>query len=302
MINKSQIIQFDEMNDLYEYIGLKVRSAYPEFHIYKFEDFDEDCLIAMPPHSKNFYQISFITNYGDSQQAINTQIFKNINSIFYFIAPEHIYSWKRDTKISGYILNFKLEEIPVSYSEFTSKFEFFDLNKSNALFVDEVSEQRIVQVFENIYEEYHKPRKLFSSEMLSHLLLVLLYKCLNLYEAQQKTLSTLSGDQRLFIDYKNLVNKFYLSKRFLTDYAQLLNVSSNYLSSTIKKASGKPAAFFITNRLLLEAKNLLKFSNMDIQEICYTLNFSDPSHFGKFFKKNEGITPLSYRNREIPKK
>jgi AraC family transcriptional regulator, transcriptional activator of pobA len=301
MKEKSQIIQFKEMNDFYQYIGLKVRSFYPEFHIYRFEDFDENCRFAIPPHTKDFYQISFIKNYGNSQQEINSQVIQDAQSVFYFISPEHIYSWKRDERISGYILNFKAEGLPIAIAEFNEKFACFDLNKSNVLFLNSSNEQKINQIFKDIYEEYSNPSKIFFNEILKHYLLVLLYKCMSIYNEQQKSLDNLSTENRLFIRYKNLIHKFYLNKRSLSEYADLLDVSPNYLSTSIKKASGKSAAYFITNRLVVEARNLLKYSDMDIKEICYALNFSDPTHFGKFFKKNVGITPMTYRNDSNPK-
>jgi AraC family transcriptional regulator, transcriptional activator of pobA len=54
---------------------------------------------------------------------------------------------------------------------------------------------------------------------------------------------------------------------------------------------------FINDRLMAEAKSMIQFSNLDIAEIAYQLDFSDASNFGKFFKKNAHVTPVEYRKQ-----
>ena len=79
-------------------------------------------------------------------------------------------------------------------------------------------------------------------------------------------------------------------------YAKQLNITPKYLSSVVKEVSGKTAARWIDESVILEAKALLKYSGMSIQEIAYHLNFSTQSFFGKYFKRYVGMSPLAYRN------
>jgi AraC-like DNA-binding protein len=74
-----------------------------------------------------------------------------------------------------------------------------------------------------------------------------------------------------------------------------MNISAKYLSQTIKQTTGKNALAFINERLVAEAKTLIQFTSLDISEIAYQLNFSDPANFGKFFKKHVQVTPLEFR-------
>ncbi len=92
-----------------------------------------------------------------------------------------------------------------------------------------------------------------------------------------------------------LINHYYIEKRTVEEYAHELAISAKHLSHSVKIASGKNALSFITDRMLTEAKSLLQFSDLEISEIAYQLNFSDPANFGKFFKKLSGMTPLQYR-------
>jgi AraC family transcriptional regulator, transcriptional activator of pobA len=50
---------------------------------------------------------------------------------------------------------------------------------------------------------------------------------------------------------------------------------------------------------MTEAKSMIQFSIMDIAEIAYQLNFSDPANFGKFFKKHAAVTPVKYRKQQL---
>ena len=98
--------------------------------------------------------------------------------------------------------------------------------------------------------------------------------------------------QILLQKFVQLINHFYLEKRTIEEYADLLSVTPNYLSQSIKLVSGKNALGFINERIMTEAKSMIQFSNLDIAEIAYQLNFSDASNFGKFFKKYAEVTPV----------
>ncbi|WP_350287958.1 AraC family transcriptional regulator [uncultured Croceitalea sp.] len=290
------------MNDLYKHINVPVQTSNPNLHIYRFSDFTENSIESIQPHTKDFYQISFIQGFGNSELNINDQKVSDINSILYFISPNHIYSWVRDQKIDGYILNFKQDYLSVKPQDFQHQFSFFGLDKLNAIPIDNKEKHRVIDIFEEFYSEYHQPRNSFSEEILKHYLQVVLYKCMDLYKKQEQTINKLPENQGLLVKYQSLINNYYLSKRSVKEYATLLNITPNHLSDSIKSSTGKNALHYINQRLLIEAKNLLKFGDEDIKQIAYTLNFASPSHFGKFFKKHTLKTPANYRKEHQSKK
>lgn len=83
----------------------------------------------------------------------------------------------------------------------------------------------------------------------------------------------------------------------MEEYAEMLFVTPNHLSQTIKSTSGKNALSYINERITSEAKSLISYTELSIAEIAYKLDFSDPANFGKFFKKQTGLTPLEFRNK-----
>ncbi len=301
-MNKNHILHFKEMNELYAYINVPVHTVNPNIHIYQFSDFTEASINSIQPHTKDFHQVSFIQGFGNSQLNINQQKVRELNSVLYFISPNHRYSWSRDIDIKGYILNFKQEYVALAPEDFEHLFSFFNLNRLNAIPIEDEEIKRVTEIFEALCSEYRKPRNTFSEEILKHYLQVVLYKCLDLYKKRMKTVDELPNSQRLFVKYQSLINNYYLSKRTVKEYADLLHVTPNHLSETIKESTGKNALHYINQRLLLEAKNLLKYSDDDVKQIAYTLNFASPSHFGKFFKKLALKTPANYRKEKQSKK
>jgi AraC-like DNA-binding protein len=108
-----------------------------------------------------------------------------------------------------------------------------------------------------------------------------------------------------------LVNDFFalLNQQFPVDspesplklltpahFAELLHVHVNHLNSVVKKHTGKTTRFIIHERVIAEAKTLLRNTNWNIAEIAYSLGFEYPSHFNKYFSKLTSVTPMAFRS------
>ena len=96
-------------------------------------------------------------------------------------------------------------------------------------------------------------------------------------------------------EFMALVRQHHTRQRSIGFYADRLYISPKYLSHIIKDVTGRSAADWIDQFVILEAKNLLRFSNKNIQQIAYALNFSTQSSFGKYFKHLTGMSPTQYQ-------
>lgn len=92
-----------------------------------------------------------------------------------------------------------------------------------------------------------------------------------------------------------LVTEYHNTERGMAFYADKLCLTPKYLSKLIKQASGRSAPAWIDSFVILEAKNLLKYSDKTVKEIVYDLHFPNQSVFYKFFKAHTGMTPSQYR-------
>ena len=116
-------------------------------------------------------------------------------------------------------------------------------------------------------------------------------------EARKKTDSQHNARlNQVFERFIALVNEYHCSERGMAFYADKLCLTPKYLSKLIKQASGRSAPDWIDEFVILEAKNLLKYTNMAIKEIVFQLHFPNQSVFYKFFKAHTGMTPSEYRN------
>ena len=101
----------------------------------------------------------------------------------------------------------------------------------------------------------------------------------------------------IITEINQLLQQYNKRERNVSFYAKQLNITPKYLSSVVKEVSGKTAARWIDESVILEAKALLKYSGMSIQEIAYHLNFSTQSFFGKYFKQHTGTSPSRYKRK-----
>ena len=117
------------------------------------------------------------------------------------------------------------------------------------------------------------------------------YKWFEPYKEEVITNHGRMSDQFLILAQQN-----FKQHRFLDFYAQKLEVTPKHLSRTIKAQTGYTAVEWIERFVILEAKVMLKSSNLNIQQISDELNFPSQSFFGKYFKKLTGMSPKEFRN------
>lgn len=96
-------------------------------------------------------------------------------------------------------------------------------------------------------------------------------------------------------EFMRLVHEHHMHERSVAFYADKLFISPKYLSLIIKESTGRSATEVIDSFVILEAKNLLRFSGKNIQQVAYELNFPNQSSFGKYFKHLTGMSPSEYQ-------
>lgn len=84
--------------------------------------------------------------------------------------------------------------------------------------------------------------------------------------------------------------------RTASEFAKQLNIHVNHLNKALKETVGKTTTQIISERILQEAKILLKQTDLNISEIAYALGFAEATHFNSFFKKHTELSPSQFRN------
>jgi len=129
------------------------------------------------------------------------------------------------------------------------------------------------------------------------LLMTLLIEILRLahQEADEEHGPASGAHARLVARFRELIEARYRSGEGVEAYAEALNVTPKRLRAACLSAAGAPPLRLIQDRVTLEAKRALLYSNMTIAEVAYHLGFEDPAYFSRFFAKAAGRSPRVFR-------
>lgn len=106
-----------------------------------------------------------------------------------------------------------------------------------------------------------------------------------------------SGLATLASEFKKLLVSHLRTIKSPSAYASKLNVSESYLNEALKKTTGFPVSYWIQQELMMEAKRLLYYSQLNVKEIAHNLGYEDHSYFSRFFRKVVGIPALTFREQ-----
>ena len=186
------------------------------------------------------------------------------------------------------------------YISLNSFMPFFASQKEHPVFHLTDGEMEGLKSYFNMIRSTVESDDYFRLDITKRLLAAYLYKLGSILyrhrpEFQAEASKPLKREEILFKEFIRLVSEHHRKERRVDFYAELLFLSPKHFSTVIKKASGKTAGQWIDEYVVLEAKTLLKYSAMSIQEVAYYMNFPNPSFFGKYFKQHTGMSPSEYK-------
>lgn len=157
--------------------------------------------------------------------------------------------------------------------------------------------ERYLDLLENISDNDNLAHR---DQIVSGLVSSMFFRISDMYEqstqvANDKELSVRNRREEYFVKFITLLSNNFKRERTVGFYAEQMCVTPKYLSLLIKEFSGKSAAEWIDYYVITEAKTLLRYSTMSIQEVAYELSFSSQSFFGKYFKHLTGMSPSEYK-------
>ena len=151
----------------------------------------------------------------------------------------------------------------------------------------------------NLFKEDLQIKDHLQGEMLRSLLKRLLIQSTRMAKNNLPQPNISNGHMGIIREYNILVEKHFREYHTVKDYANLLFKSPKTLSNLFPKYSEKTPSMVINDRILLEAKRLLLYSDNSTNEIATELGYKDPSHFSKFFKKHEGVSPSAFKKSKL---
>ncbi|MBC8769526.1 helix-turn-helix domain-containing protein [Arenibacter sp. BSSL-BM3] len=245
---------------------------------------------------EGYYSVFWIQN-GVKSLEIDKVLYRNVSNSIFFLHPS--IEWKllkeNSDSSSGYILYLSQEILdnPLLSKLHINEIRLFASDAIPKINLSPGIEKRIQSILEMLDELIGSELNHKDDAIISLLNTIFVYcdgQC-NI----KSVISENNSKKALVYKFKKLVDKRFSVNHKVCDYAEMLNVSDNYLNECIKETIGVNAKAIITEKRIMSSRHQLKFTDKTIKEICYELGFSSPDYFSYFFKKHTGITPSMLR-------
>lgn len=181
------------------------------------------------------------------------------------------------------------------------KYEFFDYSVNEALFLSEDEEIKILQITENIKQEYQTNIDKFSQNIIIAQLETLLNYSERFY--QRQFITRHKSHHQFLEKLEILLNNYFEKDDFRTKglpgvqyLSDEFNMSPQYMRSLLKTLTGQTTQQHIHEKLIEKAKEKLSTTNLSVSEIAYGLGFEHSQSFSKLFKAKTDVSPLEFRN------
>lgn len=164
--------------------------------------------------------------------------------------------------------------------------------------LDELQQEKHNLIFQVFLDEFNEENDNLKTEMLRVVLKRLIVKLTRTYKCQENLDTLDKVELDLIRRFNLLVDQHYKQYHQVQDYADLVHKSPKTISNLFSKYSDKSPLQTIHERVLLEAKRLLRYTDKTTKEIAYEIGFQDIPGFSRFFKKHTQLAPSKYREEQ----
>lgn len=292
-----------ELDTFYKHFPEKDKEEAPthigNFNIFKIEDILTPRGSKLSYSRRVFYKISLVVGHSKIHYA--DQCIEVKGSVLVFTNPMAPYFWERiSDEQSGFLCVFT--------EDFFNRFENLKdypvfQDAANAIIpVNETEAPYFVALFEKMIAEL-KGDYTFKYDLLRNQLTELIHSAQKLKPAVGEPHTSGNAADRTTHIFKELLERQFpidfssqvMQLRSAADFAGQLNLHVNHLNKCVREITGRTTSQLISERILQEAKILLKSTDWNIAEIAWSLAFKEPNHFSAFFKSHSGLSPAKFR-------
>lgn len=275
-----------------------IRSISSVFHINRVEDYVSLIPTPTPTDLTPFRLTTFNFIFLTKGKCIRSKGLNNYEfgeNTFFFLPAYAITTNKfMSPKSEGFYCDFDIELLTSKSApnELSNEFAFLEFNGFPLVQIDQKTKVRVSNLLERLLQEYMSDPNC-RLEILSIYLLALFTELKPFVELSLPKYSNAAS--QITEMYKRALSQNIKTQHLISDYAEMLSISPNHLNKCVKNTTGKSAHDLLNEMLLLEAKVLLKQTNLNITEIAYKIGKNEISDFARFFKKQTGMRPSEFR-------
>jgi AraC-like DNA-binding protein len=272
------------------------------FNVFQIE---EDCKVTRLYSRKDFFKICLTT--GKSIIHYADRSFEADGTVLFFGNPNIPYSWETiSTTYVGYTCLFS-EDFFKTYERSLSlqKSPLFMVGGTPILNINEEQREFLNSIFKKMIEE-QKTDYPYKDDLIRNYVNLIIHEALKMQPSENYAQNKNAASRITNVFLELLERQFPIESldrplqlRNANDYANILAVHVNYLNKSLKEITGKSTTTLINERIITEAKALLKHTNLNIADVAYALGFEYPTYFNNFFKRMTGTNPKSLRVLEV---
>jgi len=249
------------------------------------------------PHRHNYQEILVIQS-GHGRHVIDGHAADLVPHTVALIGKGQVHLFEHASHLTGWIVRFTDDFMPAGlfHPPFADHAPLFhQLGRAATLALDLPAFHAIERICQEIEHEWTDEAAFQAEHALRHLLGVLLIR---LQRSYQHALHRTHDDReahRVYQQFALLLEQHVAAHHDVQFYAAALQLAPVKLSKLLTRTVGKPTKQVIDERLVLEAKRYLLYTDVALKEIAAVLGYTDPFHLSKTFKRVTGVTPQAYR-------
>jgi AraC family transcriptional regulator, transcriptional activator of pobA len=287
----------------FDWMPENIRNEIGHFNVFRLEPFTGDKAQPVPYKRRDYYKIMLVI--GNSRVHYADKVIEVKKQALSFSNPHIPYKWEHLDRIregSFCVFNHhffhdfgKLDQYSVFQPDGTHIFELSD---------EQV--EKLKPVYNRMFEEINSDY-LYKYDVIRNLVFELLHFAMKIEPTILSEKQQINASRRIAVLFIELLERQFpiddshqqINYRSASDFAKQLNIHVNHLNRAVKETSDKTTTQIITERILQEAKILLRHSNWNVSEIAYSLGFTEVTHFNNFFKKHVQTNPTKFRNQPV---
>lgn len=258
-------------------------------------------------HAEHYSRIIWFKK-GRGRYFVNSKAYDIDENTLFFLTKNDIHYFDRNTNYSGVLIQFNEEFLIQNNNDidFFSKLNLFSNQKRPYCLLNTDDSFILDEYLDLIKNELTGKNETSHEELLRCYLKVFLIQI----QYRWKKSNTIDGRQispedkkeLKLIKFLNLIEENYKNGLKVSDYAELMQISSRTLSDLTNQLLDKSPSEMLHERVIAEAQRMLTETNYNISKIGYHLGFDDDSYFVKYFKKRTTISPLDFRKSNLREK
>ena len=297
--------------------GQPSAQAIPDIYITRIYEGDPDCDVHYetfgrlaeifgrntPAHRHSlFYQVHVLTR-GSIRLQLDDQAYFGEAPLVFITPPAIPHAFYSDEDTDGHVITVRQEVVRGWYASLPGLWPDAQLREAAFLPLGGAEEgvqeevARLLQLAELLRQEFGGRNKGRSAAVraLGLCFFISLHRLLATHTPASSLKRERGEDLRIFLNFCDLVEAHFRDHLTLPDYARQLSVTEARLNDVCRRMANLASKEVVHDRLLQEARRLLRFSTTPVGELSYALGFADPAYFSRFFTRRTGLTPSQFR-------